>query len=179
AGVQFGGGEGALALRGFGTAGAAVGGQLVGVLHPAVAGARRLVVLPALLGDRLARALPRDLDAVGRAAPLLPPRRARLGPRRREPLVAVVGALAVGVARDGDGGALGAPPGAQGRRGLRDGLRRVAGDVRGVELEHLVGVERDGLGVAVARSEEHTSELQSRENLVCRLLLEKKNESSH
>src|SRR5690606_41833268 len=28
-----------------------------------------------------------------------------------------------------------------------------------------------------ARSEEHTSELQSRENLVCRLLLEKKNES--
>src|SRR5690606_18238609 len=28
---------------------------------------------------------------------------------------------------------------------------------------------------AVARSEEHTSELQSRENLVCRLLLEKKN----
>src|SRR5690606_40484724 len=31
-------------------------------------------------------------------------------------------------------------------------------------------------GLAVAtRSEEHTSELQSRENLVCRLLLEKKN----
>src|SRR5690606_40758808 len=29
------------------------------------------------------------------------------------------------------------------------------------------------------RSEEHTSELQSRENLVCRLLLEKKNGSSH
>src|SRR5690606_41529827 len=28
---------------------------------------------------------------------------------------------------------------------------------------------------ADARSEEHTSELQSRENLVCRLLLEKKN----
>src|SRR5690606_42015196 len=29
-------------------------------------------------------------------------------------------------------------------------------------------------GVGVVRSEEHTSELQSRENLVCRLLLEKK-----
>src|SRR5690606_41692202 len=28
------------------------------------------------------------------------------------------------------------------------------------------------------RSEEHTSELQSRENLVCRLLLEKKNDSA-
>src|SRR5690606_39890916 len=30
-------------------------------------------------------------------------------------------------------------------------------------------------GAASLRSEEHTSELQSRENLVCRLLLEKKN----
>src|SRR5690606_40950015 len=35
-----------------------------------------------------------------------------------------------------------------------------------------------GLGVALARSEEHTSELQSRENLVCRLLLEKKNKNN-
>src|SRR5690606_5871710 len=35
--------------------------------------------------------------------------------------------------------------------------------------------ERDAEGTyIVARSEEHTSELQSRENLVCRLLLEKK-----
>src|SRR6266511_4775570 len=31
-----------------------------------------------------------------------------------------------------------------------------------------------GRGRRVGRSEEHTSELQSRENLVCRLLLEKK-----
>src|SRR5690606_40630389 len=30
---------------------------------------------------------------------------------------------------------------------------------------------------AISRSEEHTSELQSRENLVCRLLLETKNHS--
>src|SRR5690606_40088521 len=29
------------------------------------------------------------------------------------------------------------------------------------------------------RSEEHTSELQSRENLVCRLLLEKKKQAAH
>src|SRR5690606_42111506 len=35
----------------------------------------------------------------------------------------------------------------------------------------IVGLLFDQLG---ARSEEHTSELQSRENLVCRLLLEKK-----
>src|SRR5690606_24882373 len=33
-------------------------------------------------------------------------------------------------------------------------------------------------GMIVSRSEEHTSELQSRENLVCRLLLEKKNHGS-
>src|SRR5690606_39750840 len=32
------------------------------------------------------------------------------------------------------------------------------------------------VAVTVRRSEEHTSELQSRENLVCRLLLEKKKE---
>src|SRR5436309_7759003 len=32
--------------------------------------------------------------------------------------------------------------------------------------------------LALNRSEEHTSELQSRENLVCRLLLEKKKEKS-
>src|SRR5690606_11788373 len=32
---------------------------------------------------------------------------------------------------------------------------------------------------SVLRSEEHTSELQSRENLVCRLLLEKKKNSYH
>src|SRR5690606_39692660 len=30
----------------------------------------------------------------------------------------------------------------------------------------------------LSRSEEHTSELQSRENLVCRLLLEKKNKNT-
>src|SRR5690606_39685204 len=32
----------------------------------------------------------------------------------------------------------------------------------------------EGVGQQLFRSEEHTSELQSRENLVCRLLLEKK-----
>src|SRR2546430_7003285 len=48
--------------------------------------------------------------------------------------------------------------------------------------ERIMSIElsrRDFLGrcsaVACARSEEHTSELQSQSNLVCRLLLEKKN----
>src|SRR5690606_42084598 len=36
------------------------------------------------------------------------------------------------------------------------------------------GVARSGSDLRHPRSEEHTSELQSRENLVCRLLLEKK-----
>src|SRR2546422_6591173 len=36
-----------------------------------------------------------------------------------------------------------------------------------------------GLLVRLARSEEHTSELQSRLHLVCRLLLEKKKKNNH
>src|SRR5690606_42051687 len=38
----------------------------------------------------------------------------------------------------------------------------------------LIGFETSTIKKLVSRSEEHTSELQSRENLVCRLLLEKK-----
>src|SRR5690606_39545517 len=51
-------------------------------------------------------------------------------------------------------------------------------DVRGVAVGHATVTEGDAVhtGVTAIRSEEHTSELQSRENLVCRLRLEKKNE---
>src|SRR2546430_12035340 len=43
-----------------------------------------------------------------------------------------------------------------------------------------VGVESGQLTIiAAARSEEHTSELQSQSNLVCRLLLEKKKTTTH
>src|SRR5206468_4844487 len=45
---------------------------------------------------------------------------------------------------------------------------------------HEVGAQRIGHGTRLAedpRSEEHTSELQSRSDLVCRLLLEKKKEN--
>src|SRR5438445_6196687 len=43
------------------------------------------------------------------------------------------------------------------------------------DTEHLHSGAHDGTGVKVfSRSEEHTSELQSRQYLVCRLLLEKK-----
>src|SRR3712207_7037576 len=52
----------------------------------------------------------------------------------------------------------------------------------GGELEPLslaAGQRRERLAEAEVRSEEHTSELQSRQYLVCRLLLEKKNHPRH
>src|SRR5690606_18888980 len=57
------------------------------------------------------------------------------------------------------------------RLGLRQDVEHAT--AREDRLDHLpVELRRD-----VDRSEEHTSELQSRENLVCRLLLEKKNDA--
>src|SRR5690606_40189352 len=41
--------------------------------------------------------------------------------------------------------------------------------------EKVEELSQEALRQGLVRSEEHTSELQSRENLVCRLLLEKKN----
>src|SRR2546428_5659543 len=52
-------------------------------------------------------------------------------------------------------------------------LFRSLEDVRERELEDVL-VEADGPLDVRGRSEEHTSELQSRSDLVCRLLLEKK-----
>src|SRR5690606_41921723 len=65
------------------------------------------------------------------------------------------------------------------RPGVRPGRRGparcpygcVAGQVRVRPAAHCRSASGTGPG---PRSEEHTSELQSRENLVCRLLLEKK-----
>src|SRR5439155_5890684 len=56
------------------------------------------------------------------------------------------------------------------RAGLFDGRQMTAVH----EVEHLVLVDRGHLAAIEQRSEEHTSELQSRGHLVCRLLLEKK-----
>src|SRR5690606_42062360 len=55
----------------------------------------------------------------------------------------------------------------------RDGRARVSALPRPERGRRVL--QRHAEVVAVTRSEEHTSELQSRENLVCRLLLEKKN----
>src|SRR5688572_30994984 len=56
------------------------------------------------------------------------------------------------------------------RRGARREIRRFR--PRRARFE-------SGRGVGRRRSEEHTSELQSQSNLVCRLLLEKKNKRNH
>src|SRR2546430_4195702 len=54
------------------------------------------------------------------------------------------------------------------QRALADGVTEAAVDVDERSLPVLIHAIRKG------RSEEHTSELQSQSNLVCRLLLEKK-----
>src|SRR3989442_6920774 len=56
-----------------------------------------------------------------------------------------------------------------------DVLQRVAAEKR--QIGAFAGLDRTEL-VAQPRSEEHTSELQSRPHLVCRLLLEKKKNTS-
>src|SRR5262249_61890316 len=56
-------------------------------------------------------------------------------------------------------------------------ILRPDADARVRDLEHdrpLARVHTDAHGAPLGRSEEHTSELQSLTNLVCRLLLEKK-----
>src|SRR5690606_41759980 len=59
-------------------------------------------------------------------------------------------------------------------------LRRPVQPRRRRRATGLQGSGGHGLSVfPVTRSEEHTSELQSRENLVCRLLLEKKKKKTH
>src|SRR5688572_32482037 len=58
-----------------------------------------------------------------------------------------------------------------------DRVQTAVDDRAGADVA-LADVDRqaeDGAGVQGERSEEHTSELQSQSNLVCRLLLEKKN----
>src|SRR5207302_3569142 len=56
----------------------------------------------------------------------------------------------------------------------KDGIQRGPQFVAHPGEEFALGPVRHELRTPLNRSEEHTSELQSRENLVCRLLLEKK-----
>src|SRR5690606_39721737 len=58
------------------------------------------------------------------------------------------------------------------------GTKHCIGVANGLDALILIFRAYKELGKLQSRSEEHTSELQSRENLVCRLLLEKKNMTS-
>src|SRR3712207_8665127 len=58
------------------------------------------------------------------------------------------------------------------------GAEAILGTVTGIGPELARRIYRQ-LGVETLRSEEHTSELQSRQYLVCRLLLEKKKPRIH
>src|SRR3712207_8440336 len=68
-------------------------------------------------------------------------------------------------------------------KGARDQYQKaVRADARNVEANYGLGVALMNLKQnteALARSEEHTSELQSRQYLVCRLLLDKKKKYIH
>src|SRR5690606_42013921 len=76
------------------------------------------------------------------------------------------------------GGIAGSPPPARGARKQSAWpavSRRITPACAGSTPKHLRVTDIQRITPACAgRSEEHTSELQSRENLVCRLLLEKK-----
>src|SRR2546430_7248138 len=63
-----------------------------------------------------------------------------------------------------------------------DGIALITWDMPGKSMnviDFALVDEVEALVEKVARSEEHTSELQSQSNLVCRLLLEKKNRSRY
>jgi len=64
--------------------------------------------------------------------------------------------------------------------GFRDFKMRLAQNLA-VSMQYLTSedISDDTTAADVLRSEEHTSELQSHHDLVCRLLLEKKNKHSH
>src|SRR5439155_12992634 len=91
-------------------------------------------------------------------------------PARPRPLL--VGALPRGLrVRDGHAGGRRGPAGRpRGRRGADVSRLRPAGAAD----RHAAHDRQEGQGREDPRSEEHTSELQSRGHLVCRLLLEKK-----
>src|SRR5690606_40817928 len=66
----------------------------------------------------------------------------------------------------------------KGRNEIAEAIGRSAGTITNLAREMGLSFDRSATAAATEakkiRSEEHTSELQSRENLVCRLLLEKK-----
>src|SRR5947199_3759649 len=80
--------------------------------------------------------------------------------------------------RRADRKAAGRGPSAASHRALGGGDQEVRAGSQGKAGAALRGAARYAAAAAQARSEEHTSELQSLRHLVCRLLLEKKKKKS-
>src|SRR2546430_12567107 len=91
-----------------------------------------------------------------------------MGPDRRMSL-SVMGTSRINAARQ----AIARLEAGRGRLGSRFGTPPAC-----VEIGKTLGSRGRSSNAAGRRSEEHTSELQSQSNLVCRLLLEKKNDPS-
>src|SRR5690606_15591617 len=153
-------------------------------LEPGQLGPRPVDAIVALAGVDQALIEQRELVLAGdpllAGAGLLAEDPLALGQRRGQLTVELAGAVELG--REPASALAGAAAGLLelGQPGPQ--LAELDLDVRQVAAQELelgaalgqLGVAALASGDAIARSEEHTSELQSRENLVCRLLLEKK-----
>src|SRR5699024_6738360 len=121
----------------------------VGEFDAPVAGAGLLVVGASLLGHGLFGGASFQLEGVVTAQLLLQDIAHGFGAFLRQALVVGVAAPAVGVADDGEFEVVGVDVAFDGGRGLTDDLLGLLGEVGVVELEHHVGLQGDGLGVAV------------------------------
>src|SRR5690606_12175736 len=139
--------------------------------------------MPELVNSRVG-SLPGTSGADGTIVCPLPLKNSRKSLRMRAVVYGVVGVIwlrwrtgpgrecAARARRDGNSTCKGYQSMAAGRRNRDQGLARRPGSRP--PASSVVGIPAGGSADRVAvRSEEHTSELQSRENLVCRLLLEK------
>src|SRR5690606_39972414 len=104
----------------------------------------------------------------------------RTGPRRSRPCDSHHRALRSSPTRRSSDLKTAAPapdPAAQNRAAAKP-AKAARGKAKTPEVTVTLSGTADGEWTVEVRSEEHTSELQSRENLVCRLLLEKKKSKS-
>src|SRR5690606_41106519 len=134
------------------------------------AGKARLITSTPVEPDRRKHAGPRNYREEGLRHAERP--QGQIGPpaRRKDQRA---GSPVPGAERRGHQGQDGRAEGAGG--GRRKPRTRAAGSLRQLPRGGAAGARAARLRRAAhGRSEEHTSELQSRENLVCRLLLEKK-----
>src|SRR5437868_5486937 len=168
-------------------------------LAPARADARHVIELRPQIAHRARAAMERHREAMRFVADALNQQQRRIVGRERDRILAIARVEELFLLRDADGDQVREPELLErgvGRRQLSlaavddDEIRK-----RSAELEQLAisavydfvhrgevvldaGAGSQGLGAGCYRGKEHTSELQSRFDLVCRLLLEKKKKTS-